>query len=241
MSRRSRNSEEIVVAKADLIEAVREEAALLQVGQLPDAIVDTGQAFGDLRCDLLEDRGAQQEVAGFIGLLVEHLLRQEVEQIAVLGGGDGVDELPALLRRWPLPERYLHQLQRSGPALGAALELGDLRRLERIVVDVAKQLGDFGFGESQRIGLELGVAAMRLEAGELEPRFDARGEHESAGRRRVPQDLVPETAHLGDGVDVLPVIDDEGARFRQPFVHLCQEVGRHPRARRTGTTHLLEH
>ncbi len=203
--------------------------------------MDAGEPLGHLGRDLLQDRGGEQEVARVIGLLVEHLLGQEVEQVAVLGGGDGMDELPPLLRRRSLAQGDLDELQGRGPALGASLELRDLGGLQWIVVDVAEQLADLRLGEAQRIGPELGVAAVRLEAGELEARLDERGEHEPAGRRRVAQDLVPEATHLGDRVHVLPVVDDEGARFGQSLVHFGQEIRRHARPGRARSAHLLEH
>ena len=73
--------------------------------------MDTGEAFSDLRRDLLKDRGGEQEVACLLRLLIQHLLGEKVEQVAVGRCGDRLDELASLLRRRALAQRYLNQLE----------------------------------------------------------------------------------------------------------------------------------
>jgi len=214
---------------------------VLEICQLGPAVVNAGKALGDLWGDLLENRCRQEEIARFLGLLVEHLLSQEVEESAIGRGGDRTDELVPLVWRRSLAKRDLDQLERRRPTFGAALELDQLGGIERVVVDVAEQLTDLSLGEAQRIGLQLGVAAVSLEAGELEAWLDAGSEDEATGGGRVTQDLVPEPADFGDGVYVLPVVDDECARLGQALVHLGEKVSRDPRARRARLAHLLKH
>ena len=81
-------AEEMVVSVSLLVEPMREQAAILEIGQLAAAVVDAGEPLGDFGRDLLEDRGRQQEVARLLRLLVEHLLCEEVEEGAIGRGGD---------------------------------------------------------------------------------------------------------------------------------------------------------
>jgi hypothetical protein len=58
-----------------------------------------GKALGDFGGDLLEDRRGEEEVPCLLGLLVEDFLRQELEQVTVGSGRDGLDEPAPLFRR----------------------------------------------------------------------------------------------------------------------------------------------
>jgi len=129
-------AEQVVVAIPLLIQTIGEEAPVFELGQLAPAIVDTGEAFSDLRRDLLKDRGGEQEVACLLRLLVQDLFGEEIEQVAVGRCGDRLDEFASLLRRRALAQRDLNQLERCRPTLGPALELRDIGRIERIVVNV---------------------------------------------------------------------------------------------------------
>ena len=81
-------AEQVVVPVALFIKAIREQATVLEICQVAAAVVDAGKALGHLWGDLLENRGRQEEIARLLGLLVEHLLSQEVEESAIGGGGD---------------------------------------------------------------------------------------------------------------------------------------------------------
>jgi hypothetical protein len=81
---------------------------------------------------------------------------------------------------------------------------------------------------------------MGLEPRKLQLWFDPGREEKSASGRRVPQDLIPEPAYFSCRIYVLPVIDDESARFRQPLMHLGKEVRGYTRSRCPGTTQLFQ-
>ena len=55
-------AEQVVVAIPLLIQTIGEEASVLQLGERAPAIVDTGEAFSDLRRDLLKDRGVSRKL-----------------------------------------------------------------------------------------------------------------------------------------------------------------------------------
>ncbi len=94
--------EEVVIAIAMLVQSVREQPTVLQSGELLLPVVDASQALGDLWGDLLEDRCREEEVARLLRLLVENFLSEEVEQVAVRGGRDRLNEDASLLRRGSL-------------------------------------------------------------------------------------------------------------------------------------------
>ncbi len=82
---------------------------------------------------------------------------------------------------------------------------------------------------------------MCLESCELQPRLHPRGKDEPARGRSIAEDLVPQPAHLGRCIDVLPVIDDEGARLGQPVVHVGEQICRDTWPRRARAAELLQH
>ena len=83
-----------MVSVALVIQAVREQAAMLELGELSPAIVDAGKALGDLRRDLLEDRSRQEEVSSLLRLLVEDLLaRKSKRSLSVVAVIDWMNSL----------------------------------------------------------------------------------------------------------------------------------------------------
>jgi hypothetical protein len=88
-----------------------------------------GEPLGELGRDLLEDRRRQQQVARVRALLVDDLLRQELEKVTVRRGAEGLDERLALVIG-SVPKRDRYQVQARCPSLGLLLELQELSRLE---------------------------------------------------------------------------------------------------------------
>ena len=74
----------VSVSRVSAFQAVREDTALFQVGQDPPPSCDAGQPLGELGCDLGEDRGEGRKSRVRSGLLVEHLLGEEVEEVAIV-------------------------------------------------------------------------------------------------------------------------------------------------------------
>ncbi len=59
--------------------------------------MDAGEALREVWGDLLQDRGGEQEIARFIRLLIEDLLCQEGEEVAVSRRCDRSDECASIV------------------------------------------------------------------------------------------------------------------------------------------------
>ena len=86
-----------------------------------------GDGIAQRTAQPVQDRGLQQEVLDRVGLPLQHLLDQVVDDVPVVSGeaGDEAgDVVPAL-------HRERRQLERRDPALGAPLQGGDVRVRQR--------------------------------------------------------------------------------------------------------------
>ena len=81
-------------------------------------------------------------------------------------------------RRVAVVQGRANELQRCGPALGAATELGEHRRLDADVVGVAEELLGLGGVEAEVVGVELGDLALGAQAGQADRRLAPGGEDE---------------------------------------------------------------
>ena len=116
--------EEVVVAipLAAVVERDQEQVAALQRLQHGLAAVLAGDGIAQRAAQPVQDGGLQQEVPDLVGLALQHLLDQVVDDVAVVAGeaGDEAGDVVAPLHR------QRRQLERGDPPLGAPLQRGDV-------------------------------------------------------------------------------------------------------------------
>ena len=141
-ARAQRLGEEVVVAPPLplVVERDHEEVRPLERLQLLLAVGAAGDRVAQRAGQVVEDRGVEQERPDVLGLAVEHLVDEVVEDEAV-AAGERLDE-PVRVTRARRGEG--RELQPGRPALGPLLERGDVARLEaeaHHVVEERRRLG----------------------------------------------------------------------------------------------------
>src|SRR6185369_17331023 len=133
-----------------------EQVPVLEDLQPLAAVVVAGECVAQRSSQLREHRGVEEEPANVLGLAVEHLLDQVVQDEAV-AAGERVDEA-GHTRSVPgagvAAGRQGGQLQSGGPSLGAVLERGDVRRIEVEAHEVIEECVRLADGEAQVRGAQ---------------------------------------------------------------------------------------
>ena len=113
----------IAIPAAAVVEWNHEQVASLQRLQHRFAAVLAGDGIAQRAAEPVEDRGLQQEAADLIGLALQDLFDQVVDDVAIVAGeaGDEAGDVVSPLHR----ER--RQLERGDPAFGAALQRRHVR------------------------------------------------------------------------------------------------------------------
>ena len=149
----------------------------------------------------IQDRGLQQEVPDVVGLTLQDLLDQVVDDVPVVAGEarDEAGDVVAALHR----ER--RQLERRDPPLGAPLQGGDVLRRQvqaHHVVEVGRGLVG---REAQIGGADLDEFAATPQASQRQRRVGAAGDHQVHLRREVLQQEGHPVLHLACVDDVVVV------------------------------------
>ena len=186
-----------------------------------------------------EHRGVEQEPANVVGLAVEHLLDQVVQDEAV-AAGERVDEAghPAgVPGAGAAAGRESGQLQPGGPSLGAVLEGGDVRRIEVEAHDVVEERVRLVGGEAQVRGAQLEELAAGAQPGQGQRRVGARGDGEGDLRRQV---VEQERHRLVDvrRVDDVVVVERQHGRPGE-LVEIVDQADQHG-LRRKGSVALQQ-
>ena len=132
--------------------------------------------LGQLGRDDLQDRGVHEEPLELLGQVADHLLGQVVVHV-VVGAVQRPHEPPDLRRR-PIAQGGMHELQRGDPALRPLGQVDQHVRLELPTVGLVEQLGRLGGVEAQRVRVELGDLTDRPQPRQRERRRATAGEHE---------------------------------------------------------------
>jgi hypothetical protein len=201
--------EQVVVAPpgAHLVQGNHEEPGPFGLLQQRLAARPAGDGITQRAAEPLKHRGLQQERAYLPGLVLEHLLGQEVQDEAVAAGERGREPdgigLPA--------QRQGRQLQPGRPALGAGGQ-GRHRRFRQGRVRDGRRLPQHGRGlvrgEAQVRGAQLGQLPPAPQPGQRQRRVAAAGQHQVQSRRPVLEQ-EPERGVHGLGVNQVVVVEHQ--------------------------------
>ena len=152
-----------------------------------------GDGIAQRAAQPVEDRGLQQEVADLLGLALQDLLDQVVDDVAVVAGeaGDEAGDVVAALHR------QRRQLQRGDPALGARLQRGDVRAGQVQAHHLVEVGGGLVGGEAQVGGADLDQLAARPQPGQRQRRIGAAGDHQVQPRGQVVEQERHPVVDLG--------------------------------------------
>ena len=177
--------EEVVIAvpAAPVVERDQEQVPPLQRVQHGLAIAALGHGVAQRAAQPVQDRGLQQEAPNLVGLPVQDLLDQVVDDVAVVPRepGDEAGDVVAPLHR------QRRQLEGGDPPFGAPLEGLDVARRQCQAHDVVQVRGSLGRREAQVRGADLDELAARPQAAERQRRIGTRGDHEMDAWRQVLQ------------------------------------------------------
>ena len=168
--------EELVVAipPAAVVERDEEQVPAIQRLQHGLAPVLAGDRVAQRAGQAGEDRRLQQEAPDLLGLTVQDLLDQVVDDVAVVPR-EARDEAGDIVA--PL-HRQRRQLEGGDPAFGAPLQRGDVPRGEIQPHHLVEVRGGLVRREAQIGGADLDELAPRPQAGQRQRRIGAGGDHQ---------------------------------------------------------------
>ncbi len=180
--------EELVVAigGARVVQAHQEQAGGLALVDQRTAVADVEHAVAERRRQPVQHRGAQHEVLQFRGLAREHILGEEVGDLAEFP----VEALQHLGLSAVAPQRHAEQLQAHRPPFGA--RVGHCQLVVReLAMAIPGQEGDsLRQAEAEVVGLDLGDLSLGPQPAERQSEVLARGEGQPEfGRRGLQQNL----------------------------------------------------
>ena len=198
--------EEVVVPvpAATVVERDEEEVRPVEPFDHGGAVGATGHRVAGLGGEPIEDRRVEQERADLLGLVLEHLLGEEVDDEAVVAGeaGDEVGGVDAPLHR----ERG--ELQGRDPAFGAGLESGHVALVEAQAHRVVEVGGRFAVGEAEVRGADLEEIAACPQPTERQRRVGPAGDHQVGLAGEVVDQEAEGVVDLRAVDDVVVVEDD---------------------------------
>ena len=175
--------EQVVVAipLAPVVERDEEQVRPIERLQHGLAAVLAGDGIAQRAAQPVQDRGLQQEAPDVLGLALQDLLDQVVDDVAVVPGeaGDEAGDVVAPLHR----ER--RQLECGDPAFGARLQRGDVPRRQGQPHHLVEVGGGLVRREAQVGGADLDELAARPQAGQRQRRVGAGGDHQVHLRGQV--------------------------------------------------------
>jgi hypothetical protein len=152
----------------------------------------------------VEDTGVQEEVANVVGLAVEHLLHEVVDDEPIVAGearDEPTDVVAAL-------HRQRRELQRRDPSLGTGFERVDVGRAQRQTHRLVEVARGFVRGEAQVGGANLAELAAGAQARQGQRRVGAAREHEVHVRCAVFEQERDRLVDLGR-LDHVVVVEHE--------------------------------
>ncbi len=201
--------EEVVVAPppALVVEGDDEEVGPFERLQHLLPVVSAGQRVTEAAGELVEHAGVEEEGPDAVGLGVEDLLEEVVEDEAVAAGELLDEPLDAAGPGRGAPAcRERGELEPGGPALGARLQGGDLRLGEIEPHDVVEEPARLVPGEAQVGGAHLDELAAGPQPREGQRRVGT-GRHREG---HLGRQVVDEEGHglvHGGGVDHVVVVE----------------------------------
>ena len=168
--------EELVIAipPAAVIKRDQEQVLPLQRRQLGLTAVLAGNGIAQRAAQPVQDGGLQQEVLDMLGLALQDLLGQEIDDVPVIPG-EAVDERGDVLS--PL-HRERRQLQRGDPPFGAPLQRCDVGRGQRQSHHPVEVRRGLAWREAQIGGADLGELATPSQPRQRQRRIGAAGDHQ---------------------------------------------------------------
>ena len=201
--------EQVVVAPpaADLIQRHQEQPGPLDLLQQRLAPGPAGDRVAQRTGQPFQHRGLQQEGAHLLGLALEHLLGQVVQDVPVAAGERGHEPGDVRLAA----QRQRGQLQPGCPAFGP-------RGQRRHICSGQRHVGYGGHLPQQRRGLlngelqlsraELGQLPAGPTPGQRQRRVAAAGQHQAQPRRPVLQQEPQRVVYL-PGADHVVIVEDQ--------------------------------
>ena len=187
-----------------IVERHHEEVGALERLEHRGAVGVAGDGVAQRAGQAGEDRGLLQEAPDVLGLPLQHLFHEVVDDEPVVAG-EGLDESGGVLAAL---ERQRGKLEGDDPALGARLERLDVCGGE----GEPHGLGEVGRGllgrEAQVGGADLDELAPRAQPGERQARIGPRADHDLQVRWQVVDEEGEPVLHLG-GVDDVVVVEDQ--------------------------------
>ena len=248
----------VAIPAPRVVEGDHEEVVALESLQHVGAVGPTGERVAQVAAQLGEDGGGQQERADVVGLPVEDLFDEIVQDEAV-AAGERLDEAGDLAVA-AVAGGERRQLEAHRPPLGAGLERGHQVGRQPELHDVVEEpVGLFG-GEAQVAAADLDQLAAGTQPGQRQRRVGAGGHGEGDVWRQVLEQLsddvvdtrivdhvvVVERQHRGTGhqVEVVDQAGDDrirlerlrtlepdervGADLGHDGLHRCDEVAEEP-------------
>ena len=195
--------EELVIAipPAAVIERDQEQVPPLQRRQRGLATALAGDGIAQRAAQPVQDGGLQQELLDMLGLALQDLLGQVVDDVPVVPGEAG-DERGDVLSSL---HRERRQLERGDPPFGAPLQRGDIlcrQRQSHHLVEVRRGLRG---REAQVGGADLDELAARSQPRQRQRRVGAAGDHQVYLRGQVLQQEGHPVVHVARVDDVVVV------------------------------------
>ena len=198
--------EELVIAipAAAVVERDEEQVPSIEGLEHGLAVVLAGDGIAQRAGHAGQDRGLQQEAPDTLGLTLQDLLDQVVDDVAVVPGEarDEAGDVVSTLHR----ER--RELERGDPAFGAPLERRDIPRGQVQVHHLVEVCGGLVRREAQIGRADLDQFAARPQASQRQRRIGAGGDHQVDPRREVLQEERHAALDVA-GVDQVVVVEHQ--------------------------------
>ena len=196
-------SKQVVVAIPPAAVIQRDQKQVPPVQRLQHGLAAAlpGDRIAQRAAQPAQDGGLQQEGLDPVGLALQHLLGQVVDDVTIIAreaGNEAGDVLSPL-------HRQRRQLQRGDPALGAGLQHGHVPRRQLQAhhpVEVRRRLIR---GEAQLGRANLGQLAARPQPGQRQRRIGPAGDHHMQPRRQMVEQERHPVLHLACVDDVVVI------------------------------------
>ena len=166
--------------------------------------VAIGHGIAERACQPVQDRGVQQEAPDLLGLTLQDLLDEVVDDVAVVPS-ESCDEAGDVVA--PL-HRQGRQLERGDPALGPRLQRVDISCGQIQPHRLVEVRGGLVRREAQVGRTDLHELATRPQAGERQRRVGAGSDHEVQPRGQVLQQECHSVLHVVH-VDEVVVVEHQ--------------------------------
>jgi hypothetical protein len=179
-------------------------------------------ARAEVGVEAVEHGGLKDEAALVLRRGAQDLVGEGPEEV-LAAGGELLGHLADLVAEAQAQRR---QVERRGPALGAPLERGDVRRVELEAEPVAQEAQRLVVGEAQVVGAQVEHLALDAQAPErVEAEVAAAGDEHAVGARQAGEHPVEAVARGGVAEREVEVVEDQrdGLRRRRERVEQRDE------------------